>query len=1102
MPSMISLGAARSGSFDPSTGRSSAPVFEFLCLFTHDLRRKQKRWQDGRLKYHTFNKRVMVYDERGNFVGDMHWQRDWDFDEGEEVQLERGGVIVQVQECVGRQNQDLTELLDKRALEKAQRQARAAVRPPLAAASPQTPGSDHFQTRHRPLYQLLGTPTGHHGRAVVPTESPFELRQRANELSVDRGDSHPSKRRKCDASPPSKLGYAQSLFGATLTLSSVPLSSAPLRRPISQARPQATLTEEAGISNAGSESHRSRDASESDVGSLTAHRIAPMPRVSTVANDDSSPNARDPAKPTTGVLDASHRRNVPSIPTTVRETRTGVADTPSNFIACDRVSANAANTEGSSRDLESGSNVRSSTRSVQTMQIGSRNGPRADGLPQLGASRARAIILDDDEAGTNSRKAGPGLCSRSQKVADNTVSVKERVASSVERGKPAERNNLPSLLAEPLRERSNNTEAASACGQAPPEEERTELRLKPRQKRGLLMLSEKKTKVKRVKQQSDVANEPEPNHNRWRSPTALTTSASDRGLDSGDSDPSSLCHDNPSSSSLKVSEHAKSGPPTDVAFSIDNERPQTEIVLDDDDAYTPVADATGSQHEDMSVDFPKRSESLSLATSKVDDEASNSSPPPQIRRTGRRTKASVKSPEELSGAMSPRSESSWTHAAPEMSEQDSPVRTRKAKAKDRAPSGRRRLQLAAGSESDEEEPPKPPTRPRLARLSRKSVRSREIIGYVSSSQRLTNLTSKPAFKAVCNTDEIFETHGIAPIGTTALEAVNALEPMDGTRPRSDGAERSTDRVPSHPPLRGDSTPAIQRQDSPSDGKTDEKAKVSGMGVESSERPSTRQFAGSSSREPTCSVEGSSSRNGATRAKPPVDAQQNITTTADIAAAALAQPSGANLEKHRSIEPSSLPLQSHKSRNPPGLGQHQHPIPDNPGIAPAAAGSPLAESRSNNTNNCVPPALPGPLPTGNCSIITTATITTKKAATTTNSSATTTTTSRPRIANPATRGRKAALRSDAAGQVPQPVLPSEPRQHQLLQGRVAASAERATTGGGGGGAGDVDERPKRTMRFPGFVSVSAATGVGEKVRGGGPWSREAWDLLECGRPSPG
>ncbi|KAJ9132340.1 Protein ZGRF1 [Pleurostoma richardsiae] len=197
----------------------TAAVLDYLCLFTHDIRRKQKRWQDGRLKFHTFNKRLMVYDEQGNFIGDMHWRAGGDFEEGEEIQLERGGVIVQVAECVGRREQDLSELLDKRAKEKEQRQASAASRPcPLS--NPQSisraPPVDHSQLLHRPLHELIGSPSGHHGRAALPVESPYE--ERHSGQNPDNRDAHQAKRRRQHSPPPSKKGYAQNLFGATLNL--------------------------------------------------------------------------------------------------------------------------------------------------------------------------------------------------------------------------------------------------------------------------------------------------------------------------------------------------------------------------------------------------------------------------------------------------------------------------------------------------------------------------------------------------------------------------------------------------------------------------------------------------------------------------------------------------------------------------------------------------------------------------------------------------------------------------------------------------------------------------------------------------------------------
>lgn len=202
---------------------TSAAVLEFICLFTHDLRRKQKRWQDGRLKYHTFNNRVMVYDDRGNFVGDMHWRHDWELAEGEEVQLERGGVIVQVQELSSRCEQDLSELLAKRATDKENRQMQAVARSPAPSALSRTAVRPVVA---RPLHRVIGTPSGHHGRALVPRESPYEQRQQASESP----DYPAAKRRKYEPPAPSKSGYASALFGQTLTLSATSMSSLPAAR--------------------------------------------------------------------------------------------------------------------------------------------------------------------------------------------------------------------------------------------------------------------------------------------------------------------------------------------------------------------------------------------------------------------------------------------------------------------------------------------------------------------------------------------------------------------------------------------------------------------------------------------------------------------------------------------------------------------------------------------------------------------------------------------------------------------------------------------------------------------------------------------------------
>lgn len=229
-------------SFSIPVTQNTAPVLEFRCLFSTDIRRKQKRWQDGRLKFHAFNKRVRVFDERGGNIGDTHFQGTYEFEEGEELELDNGGTLVQVGECVARGVQDLTELIDKRIQAKEKRrEAMAAVvvsdgtpsKTPAQSGGPLsfsgvTPTMASFQARPKSLNQLLGTPTGHHGRSALPTRSPFE--ERRSNAEKENLDERPAKRRKPEPAP-SRSGYAQNLMGATLTLSK-PQSTPTISRPI------------------------------------------------------------------------------------------------------------------------------------------------------------------------------------------------------------------------------------------------------------------------------------------------------------------------------------------------------------------------------------------------------------------------------------------------------------------------------------------------------------------------------------------------------------------------------------------------------------------------------------------------------------------------------------------------------------------------------------------------------------------------------------------------------------------------------------------------------------------------------------------------------
>jgi hypothetical protein len=169
----------------------------------------------------------MVYDERSNFVGDTHWKGGLEFVEGQELELERGGILVDVGECVGKRDQDLFELVDKRVEERKERlAAKLGATPSRQTGTP----SGSTPLLHKPLNALL-TPSEHYGRAVVPNTSPFEERQR---LATGEGDGNengrPTKRRKQNEDAPSKSGYAQNLMGTKLTLDSTrPPSTASIR---------------------------------------------------------------------------------------------------------------------------------------------------------------------------------------------------------------------------------------------------------------------------------------------------------------------------------------------------------------------------------------------------------------------------------------------------------------------------------------------------------------------------------------------------------------------------------------------------------------------------------------------------------------------------------------------------------------------------------------------------------------------------------------------------------------------------------------------------------------------------------------------------------
>lgn len=174
----------------PSPGHSSqatADVVKFRCLFTHDLRRKSKRWQDGYLRFHTFNRRIMVFDEQGNFIGDHHWRSGEQVQDGDEMELDKGALI-QVGECLGTAQTDLSSLLEKRKPSQGSPLSETQPRPSSLSARSQA-------TQSRSLNDMLGikrTPLAH-------LVSPYEERHPPTPVENVCPSQPPPKRQKTSA---------------------------------------------------------------------------------------------------------------------------------------------------------------------------------------------------------------------------------------------------------------------------------------------------------------------------------------------------------------------------------------------------------------------------------------------------------------------------------------------------------------------------------------------------------------------------------------------------------------------------------------------------------------------------------------------------------------------------------------------------------------------------------------------------------------------------------------------------------------------------------------------------------------------------------------
>lgn len=637
---------------DPSGPRGSgtdappttATVLDFICLFTHDLRRKQKRWQDGRLKYHTFNKRVMVYDDRGNFIGDAHWQAGGDLAEGEELELDRGAAIVQVADCTGSREQDLTEILDKRAREVEKRRASAVARTPAAARTASTTaarGQDgqaptHFQLNHRPLSMIVPQSPGPIGRAAIPNHSPFEARQAGAGGGQERGP----KRRRVGMSPPSKAGYARSLFGATLTLSQSPIGGTVAARAAAAALRERTSVQER---------HEEKDKGEMGDGvdeDVVMLDGPPRPRVRTTKLTHF---------PTTPDIDTSSAR-------TVRE-------------ASSKTTKAAASARKSSHE---------EPQRLEQLDDPSRVEPKM--------SKQRKAT-DDKKASArpttkDRRSAAPK--GRTHDEEDDTEETETRI-----RGEQAKKSNLSKIAAPAHKENVIQIQSGGGDQPEPPKktEPRTELRIKSRQRRGLLMVSEKKQQQKATERRrsetpgssgAGFQNEALPNlRDTDRQSRRREESVAQEAIEAAP-EPSEL--DPPS----HIEPVAESDSESETTLLDRARKPHAHPVFDDP-----------SGESDAPPVYRRRKDTGTKALASDDETDTQSSHSPPARKTRRRR--------------------SSTHATSD-------------DAWDIPPSPPKKRHTRQKERGDADSVPKAvnpaPSGPRITKMARKSVKSKEIIGFI------------------------------------------------------------------------------------------------------------------------------------------------------------------------------------------------------------------------------------------------------------------------------------------------------------------------------------------------------------------------------------
>lgn len=1080
----MSYAVAKPAASDAGTSPSrptTSIVYEFTCLFTHDLRKKQKRWQDGKLKYHAFNKRIMVYDERSHFVGDSHWSGDADLVDGDEVELDRGSAIVQVGECIGEREQDLTDVLDKRAREVEKRRQIAASRAgrgtagsvPSSAASTLSRGP---RQQHVPLSAMLQSP-GPIGRAAIPSESPFEIRRQGLHSSVAPREQAsvakppPSRKRKASASPPAKSGHAQNLFGVRLNLSAGP--------------PPELLAARARALQERTNLQRQRMAEEREKESLF---VESSPADAAPPITPSKPAVLQPSR---GLLQSRPPPRVPIPQPTMIEIEDEESEVEEQQPAPAPI-GNRAKTQSGFTDARSvvvGSDmpesadppVRKKKKTKDTREAPVREEP-AEVLEQRSVDPATEPVkrkkksTKDDESSTD-------------KTVTKTTKLKpKKVQPAPEQ---TERIDTSGLVG------TGNNQRKKGKLKIPPTPEgpRAVLCIKPRKRRGLLMMAEP---VRYPSPPLPLDEDDMP----MRSPTPPPVPQSLQRQDTPMRSPiPPIPPPIPQTLRKEDTPNGSQTPPTPPPIELarkDTVPAELDSLMSDDDEPTandtpnptppapeveellpePPVEPSPGPSPIRSVPSPARlpsspvqpifalssSPQWAVPSSQIKDEApvaedtsvkpelplastrqaespaeSDSDVPPPLPKS-RTRKILQKSPEQ-----EPQSEKSPLPEVPSDSP-GKPVRpqrrTRQRKQKTPEPTysdDQSDVSVTDAEDSEEEKISSPPKGPRLTRMARKGIRSIEIIGYDDiPNPVLASMAAPPTISI-----------GPRPVGGIGMPRVDRIIPKGNLpKPRIVVAETAMTNDGTSDAVKAD-TPVVTEEvkaNSTEPSRTEMPKSLVSLETVPEMTPAFTTAASLSA----IPVKHSSTAEDGMQLQdiPAVEEKEDIPLT--VAPSAIEQPVA------------MLRLAVVPEPDPTTIPPENEVLP-----APSKREEPQTRPFQRHTSFTRAPSLVR------------------------GASDSSTGSTKPGIVNPATRGKKAARKEDAAGHLPQCIVPFEPVQ-PIRRSMARPAAKPAILR---------SAPPRPANSFASATTTAATSAVTFSTASGGAWSRHAHDLLGIGRPGP-